>query len=53
MNRENLVKKGNESIAAGLLLSVGSVVTTCPLCILAGAAFVVNGIREKVIEWRS
>ena len=48
-----IVKKGNESIAAGVILGIGSIATTCPLCILAGAAFVVNGIREKVIDWKS
>ncbi|HSB47279.1 MAG TPA: hypothetical protein VLD37_04635 [Candidatus Bilamarchaeum sp.] len=48
MNKENLLKKGNESIAIGTLWGVGSVVHPCPLCVLTTVGFIANGIREKL-----
>lgn len=48
MKKENLLKKGNESIAIGALWGVGSIVHPCPLCILTTGAFIVNGIKEKL-----
>jgi hypothetical protein len=49
MDKEKLIRRGNESIAIGALLGVGSLAYTCPLCIFTGGALVVNGIREKVL----
>ncbi|MBI5223196.1 hypothetical protein HY990_02115 [Candidatus Micrarchaeota archaeon] len=48
MNKENLIKKGNESLAIGAIWAVSSVAHPCPLCVLTSAAFIVNGIKEKV-----
>ncbi len=48
MNKENLIKKGNESIAAGVFWGVGAIVHPCPLCIITSSAFILNGIREKL-----
>lgn len=50
MKKENLVNKGNESIAIGAMWGVGAVAHPCPLCVLTSAAFIVNGIREKVSD---
>ncbi len=47
MKKENIIRKGNESIAIGAMWGVGSVVHPCPLCIVTTAAFLANGIREK------
>lgn len=48
VNKENLIKKGNESLAIGAIWAVSSVAHPCPLCVLTSAAFIVNGIKEKV-----
>jgi hypothetical protein len=48
MKKENLVKKGNESIAIGALWGFGSVIHPCPLCVLTTVGFIANGIREKL-----
>lgn len=48
IEKENLIRKGNESIAAGVLYGVGSLVLTCPLCIVASSGLILNGIREKL-----
>ncbi len=48
MKKDNLIKKGNESIAIGTLWGLGSVVHPCPLCVLTTFGFIANGIREKL-----
>jgi hypothetical protein len=48
MDKNNLIKKGNESIAIGCMLAAGSVACHCPSCILATVGFLANGIREKL-----
>ena len=48
MNKENFIKKGNESLAIGALWGLGSVAHPCPICFLTTGAFLVNGIREKL-----
>jgi hypothetical protein len=50
MKKENLLKKGNESIAIGTLWGFGSVIHPCPLCVLTTAAFIANGIKEKISD---
>ncbi len=50
MDKEKIIKKGNESIAAGILWGVGAVIHPCPLCIVTSSAFILNGIREKITK---
>ncbi len=50
MKKENLVKKGNESLAIGAMWGVGAIAHPCPLCIFTTAAFFANGIREKISD---
>ncbi|MCX6771836.1 MAG: hypothetical protein NTX79_07310 [Candidatus Micrarchaeota archaeon] len=47
----NLMKKGNESLAAGGLLALGAAACPagpCPACIGPSLLFLINGIREKL-----
>lgn len=48
MKKENIIRKGNESLAIGTLLGIGAFSCPCPTCILSSAAFILNGIREKL-----
>jgi hypothetical protein len=48
MKKENLLKKGNESIAIGTLWGLGAVAHPCPVCLISTAAFIANGIKEKL-----
>jgi len=48
IEKQSLIHKGNASIAAGALYGVSSLAIPCPLCIIAGSALVLNGIREKL-----
>lgn len=48
IEKQRLIHKGNESIAAGVLYGVGSFALSCPLCIVAGSALILNGVREKL-----
>ncbi len=48
MKRQNLIKKGNESLAIGAMWGVGAIAHPCPLCFFTTGAFLVNGIREKI-----
>ncbi|MEW6723043.1 MAG: hypothetical protein AB1324_07305 [Candidatus Micrarchaeota archaeon] len=50
MNKDNILKKGNESIAIGALWGAGSVLHPCPLCVLTTVGFIANGIREKLSD---
>ncbi len=50
MKKDNLLKKGNESIAIGAMWGVGAIAHPCPLCFVTTAAFIANGIREKVSD---
>ncbi len=51
MKKENLLKKGNESLALGALWGIGSLsVCPCPVCILSTAALILNGVREKISD---
>jgi hypothetical protein len=50
MKKTNLVKKGNESLAIGFMWAIGSVTCPCPLCVLASAGFIANGVREKLSD---
>ncbi|MCI0503423.1 hypothetical protein L0Y65_01790 [Candidatus Micrarchaeota archaeon] len=45
---KKLVKRGNESLAIGLMRAVGSVACPCPLCMLSSAGFIANGLREEL-----
>ena len=47
ISREKLLKKGNESLAAGALFSLSSVACPCPVCIGSALLFLANGVREK------
>jgi hypothetical protein len=49
MDRDKLMREGNESMAIGALLGIGSLAVTCPICTIASAGFLLNGIREKVL----
>ncbi|MGV8085164.1 MAG: hypothetical protein ACP5N9_02830 [Candidatus Bilamarchaeum sp.] len=53
LNKENLLKKGNDSIAIGVLWGLGSAFHPCPLCFITTAAFIGNGIREKLSPKKS
>lgn len=48
IEKEYIIHKGNESIAAGALYGVGSLVLTCPLCIFASGGLILNGVRQKL-----
>jgi len=48
ISKERLLKKGNESLAAGALLGVGAAACPCPTCIGASLLFLLNAIREKL-----
>ncbi|MBI5047075.1 hypothetical protein HZC07_05095 [Candidatus Micrarchaeota archaeon] len=48
ITKENLLKKGNSSIAIGTLWGLGSIVHPCPLCVVTTGTFIVNGIKEKL-----
>jgi len=50
MKKTNFMKKGNESLAIGCAWAIGSAACPCPLCILASAGFIANGIREKLSD---
>ena len=50
MKKENLIKKGNESIAVGVLWGLGAAASCpCPICLLSSSALILNGIREKLL----
>jgi len=46
--KEKLLKRGNESMAAGALFALSSAACPCPFCIGTSALFLINGIREKL-----
>jgi len=48
ISKEKLLKKGNESLAAGALFSLSSVACPCPVCIGSALLFLLNGIRDKL-----
>ena len=51
ISKENLMKKGNESLAAGGLLALGAAACPtgpCPACICPSLLFLINGLREKL-----
>ena len=48
VSRDRLLKRGNESLAAGALFSLSSVSCPCPVCIGSALLFIANGIREKL-----
>ncbi|MBI5227054.1 hypothetical protein HY988_00565 [Candidatus Micrarchaeota archaeon] len=48
INAQNLLKKGNDSLAIGAMWGVGAIAHPCPLCVLTAGAFLVNGVREKL-----
>jgi hypothetical protein len=48
IEKQNLIHKGNASIAAGVLYGAGSLTFPCPLCVVASTGLVLNGIREKL-----
>jgi hypothetical protein len=50
MKKENLLRKGNESLVIGAILGLGAAACPCPTCIISSAAFVANSIREKISE---
>ncbi len=50
MRRQNIIHKGNDSLAISALWGAGSLVSTCPLCILASGAFLVNAVKEKLVD---
>lgn len=50
MKRENLIQKGNDSLAISAVWGMGSLVNPCPLCVLASAAFFINAVKEKLVD---
>jgi len=51
ISKENLMKKGNESLAAGGLLALGAAACPtgpCPAYICPSLLFLINGLREKL-----
>jgi hypothetical protein len=49
MKKDNLIKKGNASIAVGTLLGISAAtVCPCPFCIISSGALLFNGIKEKI-----
>ena len=48
MKKENILKKGNESLAIGAILGIGAAACPCPTCFLATATFLFHSIREKL-----
>ncbi|MHA2335548.1 MAG: hypothetical protein ACXAEU_26190 [Candidatus Hodarchaeales archaeon] len=48
IEKEIIIHKGNESIAAGVLYGVSSLVITCPLCVVASSGLILNGVRQKL-----
>lgn len=51
MKKDNLIKKGNSSLAVGTLLGISAAtVCPCPFCIVSSCALLFNGVREKLSE---
>ncbi len=49
MKKENIISKGNESIAVGVLWGIGAVAACpCPVCIISSSALILHGVREKL-----
>ena len=48
MNKENMLKKGNESLAIGALWGLGAIACPCPVCIMGTLGLIANGVREKL-----
>lgn len=50
MNKDNLFHKGNESLAIGAMWGIGAIVHPCSLCILTSSAFILNSIKQKILD---
>lgn len=48
MNKENLLKKGNGSLAIAGIWGISAVMHPCPLCVLSSTLFFINSVREKL-----
>jgi hypothetical protein len=48
MKKEDILRKGNASLAIGTLLGLGAISCPCPTCFLSTAAFLLHSIREKI-----
>ena len=47
--REKVLKKGNESLAAGAIFTISAATCPCPICIGSSVIFIANGLREKLL----
>jgi hypothetical protein len=50
MKRENILNKGNDSLAISAVWGVGALAHPCPLCVLSSAAFFINAAKEKLVD---
>ena len=50
MRKENVIHRGNDSLAIGAIWGVGALAYPCPLCALSSAAFLINAVREKLVD---
>jgi len=48
MKRENILNKGNDSLAISAIFGISSIACPCPACIFSSTAFFLNSIREKI-----
>ncbi|GEM_PF-3017632 len=48
MKKENILNRGNDSLAIGAIFGVSAIAHPCPACILSSTAFFLNSIREKI-----
>lgn len=49
MDMGKALKKGNESMALGGICAISAATCPCPLCMIATAGFVLNGLRQKLL----
>lgn len=49
VSKEKLLKRGNESLAAGALFGLSSFACPCPVCIGSALLFIGNSIKEKIL----
>lgn len=49
MDRHSIIHNGNDSLAISAIWGVGAIAQSCPLCVVSSVAFLVNGMKEKLV----
>ncbi len=50
MRKENIIHRGNDSLAISAIWGVGALAHPCPICAISSAAFFVNAVKEKLVD---